>query len=153
MVTVVYFLHVLLAFAAIAFLVVPGLMLELAARTKDVRFIRRSFMLGSFHGRVGGIVALLTAIVGFAVAWKLGIPLNAGWLIAGYVVFVVLLILGFGYHARREIRIGRLAQASPNDAPSPELIAAVDDPMAIPIFWASGILWILLIWLMVARPI
>jgi uncharacterized membrane protein len=152
MVTVIYFLHVLLAFTAIAFLVVPGLILEMAARTKDVPFIRRLFRLATFHGRVGGIISLLTAIVGFVVAWRLGIPLNAGWLIAAYVVFVVVMILGMGYHARREMRIAMLAAASPDGAPSPELAAAIDDPLAIPIFWASGILWILLIWLMVARP-
>jgi uncharacterized membrane protein len=153
MVTVVYFLHVLLAFTAIAFLVVPGLILEMAARTKDVPFIRRLFRLASFHGRVGGMIALLTAIVGFIVAWRVGIPLNAGWMIAAYVVFVVVVVvLGMGYHARREMRIAALAEVSPDDAPSPELAAAIDDPLAVPIFWASGILWILLIWLMVARP-
>ncbi len=152
MVTVVYFLHVLLAFAAIALLVVPGLILEMAARTKDVPFIRRLFSLAAFHGRIGGIVSLFTAIVGFIVAWRLGIPLNAGWLIAAYVVFVVVMILGIGYHARREMQIAMLAAASSDDAPSPELVAAIDDPLAVPVFWASGILWILLIWLMVARP-
>ena len=93
MVTVVYFLHVLLAFTAIAFLVVPGLILEMAARTKDVPFIRRLFRLASFHGRVGGMIALLTAIVGFIVAWRVGIPLNAGWMIAAYVVFVVVAVV------------------------------------------------------------
>ena len=152
MVTVVYFLHVLLAFTAIAFLVVPGLILEMAARTKDVPFIRRLFRLASFHGRVGGMIALLTAIAGLIVAWRLGIPLNTGWLIAAYAIFVVVVILGMGYHGRREIRIAALAEASPDNAPSPELTAAIDDPLAVPIFWASGILWILLIWLMVARP-
>jgi uncharacterized membrane protein len=152
MLTVVYFLHVLLAFIAIAFLVVPGLILEMAARTKDVPFIRRLFRLASFHGRVGGTIALLTAIVGFIVAWRVGTPLNAGWLIAAYVVFVAVLALGIGYHGRREMRIAALAAISPDDAPSPELAAAIDDPLAVPIFWASGILWILLIWLMVARP-
>jgi len=152
MVTAVYFLHVLLAFTAIAFLVVPGLILEMAARTKDVPFIRRLFSFAAFHGRIGGIVSLLTAIVGFIVAWRLGIPLNAGWLIAAYVVFVVVVILGIGYHARREMLIATLAAASPEDAPSPELVAAIDDPLAVPVFWASGVLWILLIWLMVARP-
>ncbi len=95
---------------------------------------------------------LLTAIVGFIVAWRLGIPLNAGWLIAAYVVFVVVVSCGMGYHARREMRIAALAEVSPDDAPSPELAAAIDDPVAVPVFWASGILWILLIWLMVARP-
>jgi uncharacterized membrane protein len=151
-ITTIYFLHVLFAFAAIAFLVVPGLILEMAARTKDVRLIRRIFRISNFHGRAGGTIALLAAIVGFVVAWRLGVPLDAGWLIAAYAVFVVVMALGIGYHGRREMRIAALADASPDESPSPALVAAIDDPLTVPIFWASGILWIVLIWLMVARP-
>ncbi len=148
----IYFLHVLLAFTAIALLVVPGLMLENVAHTRDVALIKRMYALGSFHGRIGGPLALLTAVVGFVVAWQLGIPLNSGWLIAAYVVFVLVMALGIGYHARREMRIASLAQASPENAPSPELAAAIDDRLAIPMSWLSGLLWAVLIWLMVAKP-
>lgn len=148
----VYFLHVLLAFAAIALLVVPGVMLEMVARTRDVGLIRRMFALGSFHGRIGGPLALLTAIVGFVVAWRYGIPFNAGWLLAAYVIFVLVIAIGIGYHTRRELLIAKLAQASPLDAPSPELAAAIDDRMATPMNWLSGLLWVAIIWLMVAKP-
>lgn len=44
--TTIYFLHVLLAFTAIAFLIVPGWMLEMAAHTRDGIFIRRAYRLG-----------------------------------------------------------------------------------------------------------
>src|SRR5215472_14521335 len=109
----IYFLHVLFAFAAIALLVVPGLMLEMVAHTRDVGLIRRMFALGSFHGRIGGPLALLTAIV-------------------AYVAFVIVMALGIGYHTRREVRIASLARASPDNAPSPELAAAIDDRLATP---------------------
>lgn len=148
----IYFLHVLLAFAAIGFLVIPGLMLEMAAHTRDVRFIRRSFMLGKFHGQIGGPLALLTAIVGLIVAWRYQIPLATGWLVAAYAAFLLVMALGIGYHTRREIRIATLAQQSPESAPSPELTAAIDDPMSVPAMWVSALLWIVIIWLMVAKP-
>ena len=147
-----YFLHVLLAFTAIALLVVPGLMLEMVARTRDVAFIRRMYALSSFHGRIGGPMALLTAIVGFVVAWRYGIPLNSRWLVAAYVAFILVMALGIGYHTRRELRVAALAQASPVDAPSPELAAAIDDRLATPMSWLSGLLWVALIWLMVVKP-
>lgn len=152
MTTIVYFLHVVFAFAAIAFLVVPGLMMEMAAYTRDVPFIRRAYQIGKFHGQVGGPLALLAAIVGVIVAWRSGMPLTSGWLVAAYIAFALVMVLGIGYHARREIRIGALAQTSPDGAPSPELAAAIDDPMSRPASWASGLLWIFLIWLMVAKP-
>lgn len=147
-----YFLHVLLAFVAIALLIVPGFMLEMVAHTRDVAFIRRMYAIGSFHARIGGPMSFLTAIVGFVVAWRFGIPLNAGWLLAAYVVFVLVVGIGIGYHSRRELRIEKLAQASPLDAPSPELAAAIDDRMATPMSWLSALLWAALIWLMVAKP-
>jgi uncharacterized membrane protein len=152
MTVTILFLHALLAFAAIAFLVVPGLMLEMVARTRDVTLIRRMFQIGKFHGQIGGPIAVLTAIVGFIVAWQVGSPLNSGWLLATYAAFVLVIALGIGYHTRREIRIGALAEASPPDAPSPELAAAIDDPLCRPISWASALLWVLIIWLMVAKP-
>ncbi|HEY6326077.1 MAG TPA: DUF2269 family protein [Candidatus Cybelea sp.] len=152
MTTTVYFFHVLFAFAAIAFLVVPGAMMEMAAHTRDVPFIRRMYQMGKFHGQIGGPLALLAALVGLFAAWRLGIPWTSGWLVAAYVVFALIMLLGIGYHTRREIRIGALAQASPDAAPSPELAAVIDDPLSRPVLWASGLLWILLIWLMVAKP-
>lgn len=99
-----------------------------------------------------GPLALLTALVGLIVAWRYQIPLASGWLIATYIAFVLVIALGIGYHSRRELRIAALAQTSPEAAPSPELSAAIDDPMSVPAMWVSALLWILIIWLMVAKP-
>jgi uncharacterized membrane protein len=150
--TTVYFLHVLVGFAAVAFLVVPGWTLEKIAHTRDVPFIRRSYRIGKINGRIGGPLALLAAILGLITAWRYGFPLTSGWLVATYVVFVLVVALGTGYHARRVNRIEALAQTSPDAAPSPELAAAIDDPLSVPANWTSLVLWILLIWLMVAKP-
>jgi uncharacterized membrane protein len=149
---VIYFLHVLFAFTTIALLVVPGIMLEMVAHTRDVPLIRRMYALGRFHGAIGGPLSLVTAIVGLIVAWQLAIPLNSGWLITTYAVFVLVVGLGIGHHMRREQRIAALAQASPDNAPSPELAAAIDDRIATPMNWLSGLLWVAIIWLMVAKP-
>lgn len=145
-------LHVLVAFAAVALLVVPGWMLFVAARSRDVVFIRRSFALGSFHGRVGGPLALLAGLLGFGAAGMSGIPLTSGWLLASYIVYGLVMIVGVAYHMRWELRVARLAAASPDAAPSPELGAAIADPLGVPMFAVSAILWIVLIYLMVAKP-
>jgi hypothetical protein len=147
-----YFLHVLFAFVAISLLVVPGLILEMAAHTRDVPFIRRIYQLMSFHGKIGGPVAILTALLGLVAVWRSNMSFGAGWLIAGYVVFALIMALGFGYHMLREIRIAALAQKSPDAAPSPDLAAAISDPLAVPLLWVSTLLWTFLIWLMSAKP-
>lgn len=149
----VYVLHVVVAFAAVAFLVVPALFLELAAQTHDVPFIRKAYGLMSFHGRIGGPLALLLFPIGLWLAVLYGIPLASGWLVATYVLYAVLMALGIGYHSRREIRIGKLAAAvGPDGTPPQELSAILDDPLARPMMIVSSTLWIVLIWLMVARP-
>ena len=147
-----YVLHVLFAVAAIGLLVVPGLMLDMVAHTRDVPLIRRMYQLGSFHGKIGGPLAVLTALVGLIAAWRMGIPLNTGWLVAGYIAFALILAIGFGYFMRRELTIGALALTSPDAAPSPELDDVIRDPWSTPMFWTSGLLWAFLIWVMTARP-
>lgn len=149
----VYVLHVVLAFAAVAFLVVPALFLELVAQTHDIPFIRKAYGLMTFHGRIGGPLAILLLPIGIWLAVLYGIPLGSGWLIASYVLYVVLMAAGIGYHSRREIRIGKLSAAvGPDGAPPPELFAVIDDPLARPMMVVSSTLWIVLIWLMVAKP-
>lgn len=150
--TAVLLLHVLLAFAAVALLIVPGLFLEYVAHTRDVPFIRKAFRLMSFHGRIGGPVALLILPVGIWAAIVYGIPLTSRWLVASYVIYALLMISGIGYHSRREITIGKLSAVSPDGAPSPELEKAIGDPKAGIMMTVSLLMWICLIWLMVAKP-
>lgn len=150
--TLAYTLHVLAAFVAVAFLVVPGLILELVGRTHDVVLIRKTYALASFHGRVGGPFSILILLFGIWAAVANGIPLGTTWLVISYVLYAILAGTGFGYHMRRELRIAGLSQTSPDSAPSPELAAAIDDPLATPMLWVSGILWIALIVVMILRP-
>ncbi|HEU5479871.1 MAG TPA: hypothetical protein VFU90_08575 [Candidatus Tumulicola sp.] len=150
--TLAYTLLVLAAFVAVAFLVVPGLILELVGRTHDVVLIRKTYALASFHGRVGGPFSILILLFGLWAAVANGIPLGTTWLVISYVLYAILAGTGFGYHMRRELRIAGLSQTSPDSAPSPELAAAIDDPLATPMLWVSGILWIALIVVMILRP-
>ena len=110
--SIVLFLHVFAAFAAVGFLVVPGLMLEIATGTRDVPFVRKAYGIGSFHGRIGGPVALSILPLGIAA----------------------------------------LSATSPDAAPSPELTAALEDPLDQPMLWISALLWMVPIALMVFKP-
>jgi hypothetical protein len=150
--TVVLVLHILAAFVAVAFLIVPGLILEIVGHTHDVVLIRKTYALASFHGKIGGPFMILILVFGIAAAMTIGIPLLLPWLVISYVLFALLLAAGFGYHMRRELRIAALSVTSPDAAPSAELAAVLDDPLARPMLWLSGALWIALIVVMVVRP-
>jgi hypothetical protein len=137
---------------AVAFLIVPGVILDMIAHTRDVGLIRKTYAIAIFHGRVGGPIALLTIILGLVIVWMKGISFTAPWLVVSYVLVVAMLALGFGYHAPREIKIAGLARSSPDTAPSPELAAAIDDPKAMMMTWISAALWTAIILVMILRP-
>jgi uncharacterized membrane protein len=117
-----------------------------------VNAIRAAYAIAAMRGKIFGPLAVVTALIGFWVASTTGIPLNSGWLVASYVVFVVLMLIGFGFHARKEVSIYNLAMASPENAPSAELNAAIHDPLEVPMGIASTLLWIALFYLMIAKP-
>jgi len=130
----------------------PGMFFAKIAETENVAAIRSAFPIAAARARVFGPMTLLVAIAGFWAAHVAGIPLTAGWMIASYVVFAVTFLIGAGYHARWENKVLNLAMASPLDAPSAELKAAIHDPLG-PVFgYASLALWAALFYLMIAKP-
>jgi len=80
------------------------------------------------------------------------LPYNPPWVCVAYCTVAALLGIGFGFHMRRELLITALAQTSPDDAPSPELSAALNDRLAIPLLWVSAALWLFLLWVMIEKP-
>jgi uncharacterized membrane protein len=114
--------------------------------------IRSCFSLAVTRGKIFGPLTMVAALFGIWVAFQMGIPLNTGWLIASYIVFVLLFIIGVGFHARWEVKVLALAQASPLDAPTPELMTAIHDPLEAALHWVSVALWIALFYFMIAKP-
>ena len=144
--------HAILGIFAFGALQFPGLYFSQVAKSENVGAIRAAYGIAATRGKIFGPLAVVVALIGFWVAAQYGIPLTSGWLIASYVDFVLLMLLGFGYHARKEVQIYNLAMASPLDAPSPELKTAIHDPLETPIGIASMILWIALFYFMIANP-
>ena len=98
-------------------------------------------------------VLVAFAAVGFLVVrGRCWLPHRARKTFRSSVAFGAMLVIGIGYHMRWEIRVLKLALASPDDAPSTELTAAIDDTLGVPMLWVSALLWIAIVYLMVAKP-
>ena len=145
-------LHSLLGIFVFGALQLPGLFFARIAKSENVGAIRSVFSVAVARARVFGPMTLLVALVGFWAAYVRGIPLSAGWLIASYVTFALLFVIGVGFHARWEAKILALAQASPLDALSAELKAAIHSPLESVLHWVSIVLWIALFYFMIAKP-
>ena len=144
--------HGILGIVAFGALMFPGMYFGQIAKTENVAAIRAAYTIAANRGKIFGPMVIVAALFGFWVAAQAGIPLTSGWLIASYVVVVILMALGFGFHARLDMQTLAAAQASPLDKPSPELLAAIHNPMHNALNIASGLLWVVLFYLMIAKP-
>jgi len=78
--------------------------------------------------------------------------LTQTWLVIGYVTAALVLVTAFVYHVPTSTKLKTLADASPDDEPSAELRAFVDAPIGREPNVIDGVLWLALIYVMVAKP-
>jgi uncharacterized membrane protein len=91
------------------------------------------------------VFGFVTAIVG-------DFDLTQTWLVIGYVLAALILVTAFVYHIPTATKLKALADASPDDEPSAELRAFVDAPIGRVVNVIDGVLWLALIYVMVAKP-
>ena len=145
-------LHGIAGIVAFGMLVFPGIYFDRIARTGNIPAIRSAFGIAVIRAKIGGPLALATGLFGLWIAYKAGYSLTAGWLIASYIVFVVVMAIGIAYHSRWEQKTLALAQASPDAAPSAELRAHLESGTNSLLSVVSALLWVSLFYLMIARP-
>lgn len=64
----------------------------------------------------------------------------------------IILVNAFGYHIPTANKLKALAAASPDDEPSAELRAAIAAPIGGVMNLVDGVVWLALIFVMVAKP-
>jgi hypothetical protein len=150
--TVWKFLHIAAMFAAVSIFVGQGLLSAGIARTGDVRAIRRALAAEARFQPAGGALLLLGLVFGFVTALTAEFDLLAPWLLVAYGLVVVVLVTGIAYHGPRGKKLQALAEASPENEPSEALRALIDAPSARVIAALDSLLWVALIYVMVAKP-
>jgi uncharacterized membrane protein len=146
------FLHIACMFLAVSIFVGQGMLSGTVARSGDVRAIRRVFAAEDRFAPVGGGVFLLGIVFGFVTAIVGDFDLTQTWLVIGYVLAALILVTAFVYHIPTATKLKALADAGPDDEPSAELRAFVDAPIGRVVNVIDGVLWLALIYVMVAKP-
>jgi hypothetical protein len=146
------FLHIASMFLAVSIFVGQGMLSGTVARSGDVRAIRRVLAAEDRFAPVGGGVFLLGIVFGFVTAIVGDFDLTQTWLVIGYVLAALILVTAFVYHIPTATKLKALADASPDDEPSAELRAFVDAPIGGVVNVIDGVLWLALIYVMVAKP-
>jgi len=144
--------HIAAMFAAVSIFVGQGLLEGAVARSGDVRALRRVLAAEDRFAPVGGGLYLLGVVLGIITALAGAFDLTQPWLLIGYVLAAIILINAFAYHIPTANKLKALADASPDDAPSPELRAAIQAPIGAVMNAFDSLVWLALIFVMVVKP-
>lgn len=153
MATWLLFFHLLGAFLFVAGAVVAGV-LQLAAIRRE-RPSEVALLLGLTRWGVlfVGLGALMTLLLGMALANELDISLGEGWISASLALLVAAMLLGaYGGRTARHARYLAQRLAGEGDRPSPELRALVAHRPSLLASYASTACVLAIIVLMVWRP-
>ncbi|MEX2458810.1 MAG: DUF2269 family protein [Actinomycetota bacterium] len=146
------FLHILAMFLAVSLFVGGQFYLRALERSRDVRAIRRGFQAGKTLDGVGIAAVLLGLVLGIVTAINGNLDLTQTWLILAYVLFLAIMAMGIAYWTPRSKRILEAAEASPEDAPSPALVALLERPVDRSMMVLDLLLWAGIIFVMVIKP-
>ncbi len=146
------FLHIAAMFGAVSIFVGQGVLSAAIASTGDVRAIRRTLAVESRFAPAGGALFILGIVFGFITAQTGDFDLTQTWLLIAYGLTALILAIGIGYHGRRDRKLRVLVEASPEDAPSGDLRALLEAPSARVVGVIDLLLWLGVIYVMVAKP-
>jgi len=151
-VRVFVFFHVATMFTAVAVTIGPALLLRRIGRSGDVAAIRRSFALAAPIIRAIPMLFGLGALLGIVAIFTNGFNPFQPFLLIAYVLFIITAIIGARITEPWFKRVAETAASSPDEAPSPELRAALDDPRARFTDWFDPIIILVFIFDMIVKP-
>jgi uncharacterized membrane protein YbhN (UPF0104 family) len=141
------FIHVGSMFLATAFAIGPAVLLYLVARSGSVETIRRTFSHTTLVFRVGAAFYGLGLVFGFVTALDGTISITAPWLIAAYLLILVLIAFNFTFE-RWTRRVEEAVDQEPNPDRA-EVLAA-----RTPSYALAGMITatLLIVFVMVVKP-
>jgi hypothetical protein len=146
------FLHIAAMFAAVSIFVGQGILEGAVARSGDVGALRRVLAAEDRFAPIGGVLFLLGIGFGVATAIVGDFDLTQAWLLVAYVLAAIILVNAFAYHIPTANRLKALADASPDNEASAELRAAIGAPIGAVMNVVDSVVWLGLIFVMVAKP-
>lgn len=150
---VLLFFHLLGALSFFAGGVVVGMLQLAAIRRERPSEIYALLRLAPFGAALVGLGALLTLVFGIALAEHEGLGLSPAWIQAALALWVVSMALGaYGGRTARRARHLAARLAAEGDAPSPELRALLAARLPLWASYASGLMLVAILALMVWQP-
>ena len=125
----------------------------MAARARTVQEVRVYARLLTFSENILSPVAAVTlAVFGYLTADRIGYSLDATWLLLGQVLFYGVSLLAIAVLRPAANELNRIAQAAPDGRVTPELTTQLKKPLPAIIGPVLSVVFVFIIYLMVARP-
>jgi uncharacterized membrane protein len=96
--------------------------------------------------------AIAIAVFGYLTADRLDIALDTTWLLLGQLLFYAIVVIALAVLRPAANRLYRLANEAPDGPVTPEIVAQLQQPLPAIAGAATGILFFVIIYLMVAKP-
>jgi uncharacterized membrane protein len=96
--------------------------------------------------------AIAIAVFGYLTADRLDIALDTTWLLLGQLLFYAIVLIALAVLRPAAKRLYRLANEAPDGPVTPEIVAQLQQPLPAIAGAATGILFFVIIYLMVAKP-
>ena len=149
---VLKFLHIAFIFGGITLIYGTEILLHRIGRSADVGAIRTAFGMAKPVATIGPAIFWIGVAFGLTAAVVNGYDLLAPWLLATYALVAVLLVAALTITVPWMNRVGALAASAPDGAPSPELTAALHNRSATVLMYASLVVDVAIVALMVFKP-
>ena len=146
-------LHVLAMFTAVALAYGPAALMVIATRSRDVRSLRAISATNERLGPFVGIFFGLGIVLGFVAVFTNSFDPLQGWLVIAYVLVIASLLMTFLFTSPWLRRVSQAAEASPDEAMSPELDALLNSSRNQLLLIFDALLIVLLIADMVLKPL
>ena len=147
-------LHVLAAIALVSGGIMEAIIGPIAARAtsmQEVRAYARLVYISENYLSLPAAVAI--AVFGYLTADRIGYDFfNTTWLLLGQIVFYTIAAIGLGVLRPAANRLYRLAREAPDGPVTPEVAAELAKPLPAIGGAATGLLFVAIIYLMVAKP-
>lgn len=147
MIELLLFLHILMFVFAFTFTAGTGILLGRVAASGDAKTIHTTFLAARPLSMTGGILWLLTALVGVGLAHAYGLGMTTPWLVYSYIAFAVLILTGFLLHSPWQAKVIAASASG-----GPELAALLQSPIHRIASAVSAVSVLTLIYLMTAKP-
>jgi hypothetical protein len=151
-VRVFVFLHIATMFTAVTATIGPTLLLRRIGKSGDVPAIRRSFAMAAPIIKVAPALYGLGAALGIVAIFTNGFDPFQPFLLIAYGLFLLATVVGIRVNAPWFARVTQTAADSPDAAPSLELAAALEAPVARFLDWFDPLVILLFIFDMVVKP-